>query len=158
MIEAKPLPLPTVDIKPQLQNIPSISNPYPTKPKTEYFLMPSGNPGVGVIHSRTYDGAGSYSEKVVGPSLAKDWFNDADQKAFDTRDMSSRIDYDPRDKDPDHKIYNDMYDATQEVERLRKGEKQSNIQNLRLKKRRENESKQSFKFATGGKKLLKKRR
>ncbi len=41
---------------------------------------------------------------------------------------------------------------------LKKGEKQSNIQNLRLKKRRENESKQSFKFATGGKKLLKKRR
>ena len=123
MKEAGLLPLPTVDIKPQLQNIPSISNPYSAKPKTEYFLMPSGNPGVGVIHSRTYDGAGSYSEKIIGPSLAKDWLNDEGQRNFDTKDMSSRIDYDPR--DTDQKVYSDMYDATQEIEKLRQQEKEA---------------------------------
>lgn len=143
MIEAKPLPLPPVDLKPQLQNIPSISNPYPAKPKTEYFLMPSGNPGVGVIHSRTYDGAGSYSEKVIGPSLAKDWLNDEGQRNFDTKDMSSRINYDPR--DTDQKVYSDMYDATQEVEKGRKNSKGPKI----IK---------TPKFATGGYKVIKKRR
>jgi len=152
------LPVPKIDLQPQLQNIPRMSNPYPAKPKTEYFLMPSGNPGVGVIHGRTYNDDGTYTQKVVGPSLAKDWLNDADQKKFDNNDMSSRIDYDPRDKDPDHMIYHDMYDATQEVEKLRNEQKETAIQNIQLKRRRENEAKQSFKFATGGKKLLKKRR
>jgi hypothetical protein len=154
MIEAKPLPLPTIDIKPQLQNIPNISKPYPPKPETEYFIMPSGNPGVGVIHGRTYDGKGGYKEKVIGPSLARDWFNNEDQKAFDTRDMSSRVDYDPRDKDPDHKIYADMYSAIQEIEKLRQQEKEAQ----KPKKTPQVRIIKTPKFATGGYKLLKKRR
>ena len=145
MKEASLLPLPKVEIDLQPQ-LPAISNPYPPKPETEYFIMPSGNPGVGVIHARTYDGKGGYKEKVIGPSLARDWFNDADQKEFDTRDMSSRIDYDPRDKDPDHKIYADMYSATQEIEKLRQQEKEAQ----KPKKTPEVRTSKPFKFLTGG--------
>lgn len=142
------LPVPKVDLQPQLQNTP---NPYTSGPQTEYFIMPSGNPGVGVIHGRTYDGKGGYSEKIIGPSLAKDWFNDEDQKRFDNNDMSGRIDYDPRDNDPDHKVYENMYSATQEVEKLREDLKQQQKQKLRLQMRRNNEANQgAVKFATGG--------
>jgi hypothetical protein len=143
MKEASLLPLPKVELKPQL---PTILNPYPPKPETEYFIMPSGNPGVGVIHGKTYDGKGGYKEKIIGPSLARDWFNDADQKKFDNNDMSGRIDYDPRDKDPDHKIYADMYSAIQEIDNLRQQEKEAR----KPKKTPEVRTSKTFKFLTGG--------
>lgn len=151
MKEAGLLPVPKIDLQPQL---PTLLNPYPPKPETEYFIMPSGNPGVGVIHGRTYDGKGGYKEKVIGPSLARDWFNDADQKAFDTRDMSSRVDYDPRDKDPDHKIYADMYSAVKEIDNLTQQQKEAK----KPKKAPQVKIIKAPKFATGGYKVIKKRR
>jgi len=137
------LPVPKIDIQPQS---PTILNPYPPKLETEYFIMPSGNPGVGVIHGRTYDGKGGYKEKVIGPSLARDWFNNEDQKKFDNNDMSGRIDYDPRDKDPDHKIYADMYSAIQEIDNLRQQEKEAR----KPKKTPKVRIIKTPKFATGG--------
>lgn len=60
--------------------------------------------------------------------------------------MSGRIDYDPRDKDPDHKIYADMYSAIQEIDNLRQQEKEAR----KPKKTPEVRTSKTFKFLTGG--------
>jgi len=150
------LPVPKIDLQLQLQNTQS---PYQPVDRGEYFIKPSGNPGVGVIHYKKDNGDGTYTTKVIGPSLARDWYNDADQKIFDDKDpntrVGGRVDYDPR--DPDQKIYRDMHDAVMGLEKNTSSVQDSAQERLRLRK--ENEAKQgAIKFATGGKKLLKKRK
>ena len=116
MKEASLLPVPKIDLQPQLQNVES---PYTPPNRGEYFIQPSGNPGVGVVHYKKDNGDGTYTTRVIGPSLVKDWYNDADQKIFHDKDpdtrVGSRIDYDPR--DPDQKIYASMHDAVMDLEK-----------------------------------------
>jgi hypothetical protein len=149
------LPVPKIDLQLQLQNIQS---PYQPVDRGEYFIKPSGNPGVGVIHYKKDNGDGTYTTKVIGPSLARDWYNDADQKIFDDKDpntrVGGRVDYDPR--DTDQKIYRDMHDAVMELQKNNSSVQDSAQERLRLRK--ENEAKQgAIKFATGGKKLFKRK-
>jgi hypothetical protein len=81
----------------------------PTK-RDGYYLEPSGNPGVGVLHFSGNDGNGQYTHKVVGPTLARDWYNDRDQQVFfdiDPNTTSPSITY-----NPDIKIYESMEAAS----------------------------------------------
>jgi hypothetical protein len=81
----------------------------PTK-RDGYYLEPSGNPGVGVLHFSSNDGNGQYTHKVIGPTLVRDWYNDRDQQVFFDRDpntTSPGITY-----NPDIKIYESMEAAS----------------------------------------------
>ena len=143
MKEAGLLPVPKIDLQPQLQNT---TSPYSPVNNGYYYIEPSGNPGVGVIHYKKDNGDGTFTTRVIGPSLARDWYNDADQKIFDDKDSSTRVgnkvDYDPN--DPDQKIYASMYDAVQGLEK-----NAPSIQNQSDKK--VNGVRTSYaKFATGG--------